>query len=273
MSDEEDTPPMAEAEIINVSDAKPVTTQTGSPTIFNDDYLIANVLEKKRKSPVEGKKYIPKLPSIFTAHKEKKSFNINKIFKNKQPREVVDVDIHKVNKVCKHPDIKLDLEQFAISEIEANLLTKLIHENSDPRLISKDSVLENYCKIKMAIHELQPELEDKMPQAYYYLLAIPGGLFIEKKIKTTNDIKEILTDERELGRLNRSSKATDFYKSLKFEYSHGVRIGLHPRIDALDALENASNNNHSRFRIPQGKGGRYTRKTKGSKRKSRKSNK
>jgi hypothetical protein len=95
------------------------------------------------------------------------------------------------------------------------------------------------------------------------------------KIKSIDNIEAILTDKYELGRLNRSSKAIDFYKSLIFKYSHGERIGLHPRISALNELEDEyeSNNGDSRFIIQQRKGGRYTRKTKDSKRKSRKSNK
>jgi hypothetical protein len=264
---------MAVAEVIPVSVAKPVlNTPTGSPTVFADDYLTI-VPNEKRKSPVEGKKYKPTAKYMFTSYKKNKSLRFNKTSKNRRMREVVDVDIHKVNKVCKK--IGLDLEKFAISEIEANLLTELIHENSDLRLISKDSVLKNYCIIRKLIYDLQPELEIEMPYAYYYLLALPGGLVIDKKIKSIDNIEAILTDKYELGRLNRSSKAIDFYKSLIFKYSHGERIGLHPRISALNELEDEyeSNNGDSRFIIQQRKGGRYTRKTKDSKRKSRKSNK
>lgn len=270
----ENTPPMAVAEVINVLDAKPVlNTQTGSPTVFADgDYLTANVSDKKRKSPVKAEEYIPTAKHMFTSHKEKKSLNINKKSKNKQLREVVDVDIHKVNKVCKN--IGLDLEQFAISEIEANLLTELIRANSELST-SKNEVLAKYCIIREVIHELQPKLERELPQAYYYLLAIPGGLFSEQEIKSIDNIEAILKNKNRLGRLNRSSNAIDFYKSLIFKYSHGERIGLNPRISALNAIEDEHdlNDGRSRFRIQQGKGGRYTRKTKDSKRKSRKSNK
>jgi hypothetical protein len=269
----EGTPQMAVAERIPVSVAKPVlNTPTGSPTVFADgDYLTATVSEKKRKSPVKAEEYIPTAKHMFTsAYKNKTKLPRFKTSKNRRMREVVDVDIHKVNKVCKK--IGLDLEQFAISEIEANLLTELIRANSELST-SKNEVLAKYCIIREVIHELQPKLENEKPYAYYYLLAIPGGLVIEEKIKKINDIEGILNNNAKLGQLNRSSKAIDFYNSLKFKYYHGVRIGLHPRISALNELEGDLNNGPSQFRIRQEKGGRYTRKTKGSKRKSRKSNK
>ena len=262
---DEDNPVKAIAEQVNVTPVNIIPiTHTGKPYLFKKKYITPDTIELHEA--VSAEKYNPtNLKPLFPSHKERtiserlySYLTKPKNPTNKMIRDELDIDINKVNKVCK--SFGLDLEKFGLSELETLILSLEIG--------NKTISLEKYCKTRKLIHEKRPNLEKEKPYAYLYLFINNADY---RPFKNYDELETLLDNEEELDRINNSSIARNIYYYLINENPKTSR-----RISALDAVEHEENynlfNHPTRFLISQKKGGR-TRGQKNNKQKSKKLNK
>ena len=246
-----DTEPVrATAEIIPVISVEPTKTIKGKPKIFKKNYVTGDIIENKTIDAEEVTSKPVDLNVLYTTHMEEEeepqtfsrqvtnlgrsSLGISKPPRTPLPnsRDIFDVDLVKVNKICLKAG--LNLENNALTDAEVGILREVIALGSS---VDGNEQMENrlkrYCTIKKMLKDTKPNIEKDYPKTYINIII----KYILSKAKP-NEFKSRLEsfDDNAIRVLENSESVRMVYNTLTNDSSLPSLIELSELTDHFNEL-------------------------------------